>query len=161
MHLIAILLFLAVQKFEHQDECINPAMESMSWRQLEGEVAAVEANGEIRIVKVVEEMRRPVAPRVVSFANVEIDPSALPYLRSLIGKRIKVWINPRRFDDERVIGLLYRGDEDLNRRLLARGLGRYARPEAYSLSDYSDCLHRIAEREARAARRGVWAEQRR
>jgi hypothetical protein len=151
MQLIALLLLLA------RDQCIDPRMESMAWRTFEGEVQSFDANGELHLIDVVA-WHDHLTPRVVRLATVEIDPTAQPFLRSLVGKRVSVWINPRYIDDEHVSGIVYRGQKDINQTLLARGLGRYIEPPAYVVSDYSGCLHRIAEREARAARRGVWAK---
>ena len=151
-----LLLLLAAASFEHQAECGDPSLESMSWRVLSGEVIAVEANGELRLGNVVE-WRRSLSPRVVRLVDVDVAlPAATPFLKKLTGKKVTVWINGHAIDDTRVAGVVYRGDADINRSLLAQGLGRYAAPPAYSLSDYTACLHRIAEREARQRRRGLW-----
>ena len=101
---------------------------------------------------------RPLPPRVVRIVSVDLAlPAAEPFLRSLLGKSVSVWINGNTVDNDRVTGLVYLDQEDINRTLLSGGLGRYVKPPPYSVSDYSDCLFRIAQREARAHRRGLWA----
>jgi len=45
---------------------------------------------------------------------------------------------------------------DIARQLLRAGAATFAAAPAYTLSDYSECLHRIAEREAKAEGVGVW-----
>jgi hypothetical protein len=157
--LAVLLLVAATPQFEHQDECIDPRRESQGWRVLTGNVRAIEPDGELRLANVVESYRH-LPPRVVRFATVEPSlPAAKPFLESLIGKSVTVWVNDREMAKDHVIGVVYIGqEEDINRALLSRGLGRYVKPPAYSLSDYTDCLHRIAEREARAHHRGLWAK---
>ena len=71
---------------------------------------------------------------------------------------VTVWINPHAVEDTHLAGVVYLGELDVNRTMLTRGLGRFADPPAYSLSDYTRCLHRIAEREAREGRRGLWSK---
>jgi endonuclease YncB( thermonuclease family) len=149
-----ILTFLLGAAF---GPCGDPAVESMSWRVLAGTVEAVEPNGELRLVNV-GEWKRSTFPRTVRLADVELSPLARPVLRKLVGKRVDVWINPKAVDDAHVIGVVYRGQEDINRTMLVHGLGRFDDPPAYSMSDYVRCEHRIAEREARDGRRGMWAK---
>ena len=130
--------------FEHQDECINPERESMSWRMVYGEIAGFAPDGELRLAN---------PPRRVRIVAVEIDVRAADkYLKSLIGKRAEVWVNPSHFDDEIVTGAVDVDREDVGRTLLARGWARHVKPPAYSVSDYTDCLYRIAEREAKGRR---------
>ena len=150
-----VLLFLLL--FVHQPECGDPARESMSWRVLQGNVSAVSTDGELTLVNVVESFSHQSPPRVVRISSVDLDlPAAQPFLRKLIGKRVSVWINPEMISDEHVTGVVNLGEKDINEELLARGLGRYVAPAAYTVSDYTDCLHRIAEREARRRHRGLW-----
>ncbi len=154
--IFTLVLILSAQQFEHQRECGDPVMESMAWRVLTGTVVAVEPNGDLRLDNV-EESFRLTTPRTVGLVDVELAlPDAQLALRKLIGKRVDVWINGKAIDDARVTGAVHRGKEDVNRTLLSRGLGRYVDPPAYSISHYTTCLHRIAEREAREAHRGLW-----
>jgi|SRR5262245_17448396 len=152
-----ILLFFLLS-FEHQIECGDPTMESMAWRVLEGDVLSVKADGDLTLTNVVESFNH-LPPRFVRFTDVDVDAAAAqPFLKKLIGKRVSVWISGKLIDDDHVIGVVYLGDSeaDINRALLAQGLGRYVVPPSYSMSDYIACLHRIAEREAREHHRGLW-----
>ena len=139
MLILALLLGVAF------GPCGDPVAESMSWRVLTGTVEAVEPDGELRLVNVAE-WTRPTFPRTVRMADVEPSPAAQPVLKKLIGRKIDVWVNPRTADDAHVVGVVYRGKEDVNRTLLRRGLGRYVEPAAYAMSDYTSCEHRIAAR---------------
>ena len=131
----------------------------MSWRVIEGDVASVDAEGLLRLVNVAESFRKDanLTPRTVRIAGVELDlPAARAFLGSLVGKRVSVWLNPRSVEDESVAGVVYRGDDDINRILLSRGLGRYVEPPGYTVSDYTGCVHGLAEQDARTHRRGLW-----
>ena len=88
-------------------------------------------------------------PRTVHFVSVDAGSAeARAYLKRFIGKRVQVWVNPRTFEETTITGTVYAGKKDGNETLLARGLGRYVTPAAYTVSDYVDCLYRIAAREA-------------
>ena len=140
-------------------ECGDPSRESMSWRVIEGDVASVDAEGLLRLVNVAESFRRDqhLTPRTVRIAGVDLDlPAARSFLDSLVGKRVSVWVNPRSIEDESVAGVVYRRNKDINHTLLLRGLGRYVDPPAYSVSDHTGCVHRLAEQDARTHRRGLW-----
>jgi hypothetical protein len=134
----------------------------MSWRIIEGNVASVDAEGLLRLVNVAESFRRDqrLAPRTVRIAGVDLDlPAARAFLGSLVGKRVTVWLNPRSVEDESVAGVVYRGKRDINHTLLLRGLGRYVEPPAYTVSDYTGCVHHLAEQDARTHRRGLWSRE--
>ena len=44
----------------------------------------------------------------------------------------------------------------INRELLEAGLARYKARLPYSVSNFTACVYRIVEREARKARKGMW-----
>lgn len=135
--------------FEHQDECIDPRVESMGWRTVEGEIASVAPDGELRLAN---------PPRRVRIVATAINlPAADAYLKALVGKHAVVSVNPQHADDESVTGIVSVDGNDVGRALLARGWARYAAPEAYSISDYTDCLYRIEDREAAKRRAAVSA----
>ena len=74
-----------------------------------------------------------------------------------MGKPVYVLVNPSQYEDLRVHARVLLAERDLNREILTLGLARYQEPPAFSLSIYDDCLYRIAEREARQKRLGIWA----
>src|SRR5262249_1411552 len=56
----------------------------------------------------------------------------------------------------RLSGIVHSGGKDVNLSMIESGMARYKDPEAYTMSRYTACLYRIAEGEARQAKRGIW-----
>lgn len=74
----------------------------------------------------------------------------------ILGKPMDVLYNPDFHQGGRILGEAHAAGHDLSRLLLQEGLARYKEPPAYSVSSYSSCLLRIAEREAKQAGLGLW-----
>lgn len=140
---------------EHLDECPNPAMESMSWRSLEGVVIEVRSVREFQL--------RTRAGDVVAVTIANVGPSSLAgsaeILKRIIdGKSVTLFINSSAFEEAKVSGEVHTANgSDVARQLLRSGAAPFEPAAAYTLSDYSECLNRIAEREARERHAGLWA----
>ena len=138
--LLTAAALAAPPTFEHQEECGNPVMESMSWVIVKGKIASVGADGSLDLI-------RP--PHKVHLVSVDAGgEAARKYLKSLVGKRAEVWVAMSAFDKYEVTGVVYVGKVEVNRALLASGVARYVQPAPYTVSDYTDCLYRIAARQA-------------
>jgi endonuclease YncB( thermonuclease family) len=140
--------------YPHSDECINPALESMSWRSVEGRVTDVMSVRTFR-------MRTDKGEIVeVSLANVgePFDAGAEDLLRKrILGARVSVFSSSSRDLKSDVIAEVHdRRHRDLSNDLLRKGAAAFTMEPAYTLSGYSECLNRIAEREAKAEGLGIW-----
>ena len=140
--------------FEHLDECVNPDRESMSWRLFQGRVIEVTSARTFRLRTDEGYVMN------VSLANVgePVDAEAMDFLRKMIGrKRVSVMGNPSKDHPRDIVGEVdERKAGEISRQMLRAGAAAFVKEPAYTLSDYSECLHRIAEREAKAARVGIW-----
>jgi len=99
----------------------------------------------------------------ISLANVgePFDSEALSTLRGMIdGKRVSVMKRPSLDEQKSFAAEVQVGTgRDLSRELLRAGAAAFIEEPAYTLSTYSECLHRIAAREAKAEGLGVWHRQ--
>ena len=128
----------------------------MAWALTEGVVTDVVSMSKFR-------MRTDAGdPVEVSLANVAegvagADPVALKAL--INGKRVQVMSTMVTRSQATITGEVT-GPSGIGvaRELLRSGAVRFAPAEPYTISSYSECLHRIAEREAKAARLGIWRE---
>jgi hypothetical protein len=80
------------------------------WSAVRGRIADVRLDGMVQLVR----PKRRV--RLISVAA--INAAGREYLRSLIGKRVEVWVAFPADDTETVTGVMYAGVEDVNRTLL-------------------------------------------
>jgi endonuclease YncB( thermonuclease family) len=141
---------------EHQDECIDPTRESMGWRFVEGIAVKVEG-GQTFVLR--DAQGRSIHIDLVGLEIGDDGVAARKLLAHLIqGKFVSVNYNPRFSKNNRILGEVEARDDyrDVSRLLLQAGVVRYKEPPAYSVSDYSSCLYRIAEREAKQAGLGLW-----
>lgn len=144
----------ATPAFEHLDECPNPIVENMAWRLIQGSVVEVTSARTFRLRADSGEVF------TVSIANIgePADPDAMATLKRMIyGKRMSVMFNKPADRQGQITGEVNDQDgRDIARQLLRAGAAAFVAAPAYTLSDYSECLHRIAEREAKAEGVGVW-----
>lgn len=139
--------------FEHLDECPNPITENMAWHLVQGSVVDVTSARTFRLRADSGEIV------VVSLAGVgePAGPEAMIMLKRLIdGKRMSVMFNKPDAQGEITGEVNDQDGRDIARQLLRAGMLTLATPPPYTLSAYSECLHRIAEREAKAEGAGVW-----
>jgi len=158
---VASLVFLAsvrcatdsrtgAHSFEHLDECPNPITENMAWHLVQGSVVDVTSVRTFRLRADSGEIL------TVSIANIgePADSEGTAMLKRMIdGKRMSVMFNKQ----GEITGDVDDQDgRDIARQLLRAGAATFVEAPAYTLSNYSECLHRIAAREAKAEGLGVW-----
>jgi len=143
--------------FPHLDECPNPMVESMGWRLIQGTVIEITGPRSFRL-------RTDSGPIVrVSLANIgePVDPEAATFLQRLISrKRVSVMANPSADPRNEITAEVRDGQgRDIGHEMLRAGAAAFVTAPAYTLSDYSECVNRIAEREAKVEGVGVWRHQ--
>jgi endonuclease YncB( thermonuclease family) len=74
----------------------------------------------------------------------------------VLNEAIEIWVLPSWGKSKRLTGVVHANGKDINQALIESGIVRYKRPESYSVSDYTACVYRILEGEAREAKRGLW-----
>lgn len=142
------------KKFEFQDVCGDPRMESMAWVPLTGKAA--------EIVDGATFLLRQSDGRTKTVELAAIDASANPaaakdfLTKTLLGREIEVLVNPSRSRDEKIAGEVHLKDREINRELIERGLARFREPAPYSFSNYSACVYQKLEEKARVAKLGIW-----
>ena len=140
--------------YPHADECINPAIESMAWLVVQGRVVEVM---NVRTFRIRTDKGDVVD---VSVANVgePFDPGAAAVLRKrIVGTRVSIFISPSATLHNGIAAEVHdRKDRDLANYLLRNGMAAFRMEVAYALTGYSECVNRIAEREAKAAGLGIW-----
>jgi len=132
-------------------------VESMGWRLIQGTVIEVTGPRTFRL-----QTDRGSIVRV-SLANVgePVDPEAVTFLQRLISrKRVSVMANPSA-DPRNEITAEVQDDKgrDIGHEMIRAGAAAFVTAPAYTLSNYSECVNRIAAREAKAAGLGVWHHQ--
>lgn len=142
--------------FRHTDECGDPTVESMAWFAVRGDVVRVVSARELDLR---DEAGKIVHVRIVNVGSAA-DPAAIAALTALIGGK-PVTVYKQHFEEESAIaGEVHdAAGDDVAEQLLRRGLVDFipSAPQSYETSHYSECLRRIAEREARQAGVGLWA----
>ena len=127
----------------------------MAWSLVEGVVTEVLNARDLRILTADGERIH------ASIANIgeRTSPMAIVRLKELVGnRRVSVMVNPSDRDDASIVGEVHVDNRDIGRVLLREGAATFAPAEQYTLPTYSECLNRIAEREAQNERAGVWAD---
>ncbi len=126
----------------------------MSWMFVEGQVVEVTSARTFRL--------RTNEGNIVNVSLPNIgepfDPEAVAFLRKMIGgKRVTVTPNPSTRAQTDISGEVSEKQVgDISRKMLRAGAAAFVKAPAYTLPNYSECVNRIAEREAKAARVGIW-----
>jgi endonuclease YncB( thermonuclease family) len=164
MHFASLVLsvWLAAQQrpvFAHMDECGDPLKESMAWSLVTGKVEEVLDGATFRLRDTKGNVLRVTIPDV----SPHVTAAALTVLKNEIEhKRVEI-MAPMAYiskPDGHVSGQVHDDhDHDVAEGLLAAGLSPFVEAPMYTLSQYSQCIHRIAEREARQKHLGIWATQ--
>lgn len=144
--------------------CGDPTMESSMWAPVKGKVIKViEGNALIMLHEGKEIMVYLVAvdtPPIYRPFGVE----ARKFLERLVwGEEVEVWVSTSAWwtkpQPKRITGVVYRLNpkrDDVNQALIYSGMARHKDSEPYTMSNYTECLYRLTQDEARAARRGLW-----
>ncbi len=158
--------------------CGDPTMESSGWAPVRGKVIKV-VDGNTLIMLREDEMvigdRLVPLPTdqelLVHLVAVDTPDIMRPFgvdarrlLERLVGgQHVEVWVNPSVWWRKRkpkqitgVVHLLTTKLGDANLAMIQSGMARHKQSESYSMSNYTECLYRLAQDEARAARRGLW-----
>jgi endonuclease YncB( thermonuclease family) len=140
--------------FQHEEECGSPLVESMTWTALDG--TAIEVTGVRTFIMRTSEGKK-VHVDLVALETNDNQAPARELLSSLVqDQAVTVLVNHSASGKKRVVGAVHVGTKDVSRELLQAGVARFREPPPYSVSSYSSCLYRIAEREARQAKSGLW-----
>lgn len=148
----------------HEEECGNPLMESQFWFSVRGKVVRIVRPNALLIRTYADEgcTGKTCVPggilKQVLIPGVDVSGTgrtARAFLKTLVGRDLEVMSNET--SAYTVSGQVHVEMMDLSSTLLARGLARFAPIPPYVVSSYTTCTYQIAEREARAARVGLWA----
>lgn len=140
--------------FEYEDECGSPSVESSLWMSIEGTVIKV-LDGNSIVVLTKDNKRRQV-DLVALDTSVSADAARRRLTELVLNQQVEVLVSTSNIDSKKVSGVVHVPGADVNRELIKAGLARYKKPKSYSMSNYTACVYRIIEREAREAKRGLW-----
>lgn len=130
----------------HQEECGNPMVESVSFFAVEGSAGEVTSPRSFRLHSNDGRLVHVIVPNL----GEPFHPAAADELRRLLaGKPVTVLVGMEAREDPEITGQVHAGTEDVSTLMLRAGMAAYTDAPAYKLSSYSECLHRIAAREAK------------
>lgn len=147
--------------FPYESECGNPTRESSYWLAVFGKVEKV-ISGKAILLRV----NKTGKSHLIELAAVKTpfrfsnawNIAKLELENRVLGKEVSVWVSSSSALDSSadLIGVLFLGPTDINFDLINLGLCKYRRAPAYSMSNYTECTYRQAEKAAIQAKRGVW-----
>jgi endonuclease YncB( thermonuclease family) len=139
--------------FEHLDECVNPVVENMAWLSVDGTVVEVTGARTFRL----QTAQGMVTVSLPNIGEPYVIGARAMLANMIAGKRVSVMTRFSLYGKSDIIGeVLDAKGGDVSRRLLRAGAATFVTEPAYTLSGYSECLHRIDAREAKAERIGIW-----
>ena len=158
--------------------CGDPSMESSIWAPVRGKVIKViDGNTLIMLLedqKVIEDRLiflptdQEILVHLVAVDTPDITRQfgvdARRLLERLVGgQHVEVWVSPSAWSPRRhpkqITGIVHLATskmEDANLAMIRSGMARHKQSEPYTMSNHRECLYRLEEDEARAARRGLW-----
>jgi|SRR5215213_1968066 len=140
--------------FEYEPECGDPTVESMSWTPIDGTVVEIIAGD---LVKLRDNAGKERMVNLVAIEASSAKGAATSLLSQLVlDRNVEVIVNPTNSKSHMLVGVLQLAGKDVNRELLEAGAVQYKSPAAYSVSNYTACVYRIVERNAREAGKGMW-----
>jgi YD repeat-containing protein len=98
----------------------------------------------------------------VSLAGVNSDSSLAAQallINLILNREVSVLVNPSNIAAQEVRGVVHHQSRDINLELIKEGAARYQAPPPYSMSNYTACVYRIAEKQAREYGIGTWAQE--
>lgn len=140
--------------FEHTKECGDPRVESMAWRVIAGIVVEI-VDGDTIVVLTDDDARKRVDLAAVD-ASASDEAGRALLTRRILNRRVDVLTGFSDVARDALAGVVREGGKDVNRELLEAGAARYREPAAYTVSNYTGCVYRIVENQARDAKRGAW-----
>ena len=141
---------------EYEKECGNPLVENMSWKSIDGKVVEV-LKGDAIIVLMANNERKHVSLAGVNSAS-SLAAQALLF-NLILNREVSVLVNPSNIAANEVRGVVHHQSRDINLELIKEGAARYQAPPPYSMSNYTACVYRIAEKQARDYGTGMWAQE--
>lgn len=139
---------------EYEKECGKPLAENMSWKSIDGKVVEV-LKGDAIIVLMANNERKHVSLAGVNSAS---SLAAQAFLLNLIlNREVSVFVNPGNIAAKEVSGVVHHQSRDINLELIKEGIARYQAPSPNSMSNYTACVYRSAEKQAREYGVGTWA----
>jgi endonuclease YncB( thermonuclease family) len=141
---------------DYEKECGHPLAENMSWRSIDGKVVEV-LKGDAIIVLMANNERKHISLAGVNSAS---SMAAQAFLVNLIlNQEVSVLVNPSNIAAQDVSGVVHHQSRDINFELIKEGVARYQTPPPYSMSNYTACTYRIAEKQARQYGTGIWGQE--
>lgn len=161
MKIICTILFLAWfcfsisaqdGRFEFQDVCGNPMMESSLFIELNGKVVEI-VDGDTIVIRSKEKRRTVNLITVDASSN---DAEAKRFLRKRILKK-NVLFTVNRNAAQVSADVFFKGIS-VNRSMITTGIARYKKTENYTFSVYKSCVYRQLEEIAKKDKLGIWAK---
>jgi YD repeat-containing protein len=141
---------------EYEKECGNPLAENMSWKTIDGKVVEVLKGDAIIVLMANNERKHVSLAGVNSYSSL----AAQALLINLIlNREVSVLVNPSNIASKEVRGVVHHQSRDINLELIKEGAARYQAPSPHSMSNYTACVYRIAEKQARQYGIGTWAQE--
>ena len=144
--------------FRYQDQCDNPVYESSLWSMVMGTVVEV-IDGSTMTIRLGDKSERRLHLVAVEAPQTEDKfwAAARAKLTSLaLNRNVVILVSPSKDKDKELWGVVQVKEQDINEVMLEEGLGRFKKPEAYAMSNYTACVYRLVEGEAQKAKRGLW-----
>ena len=141
-------------RFEHEDKCGNPEVESMMWTLIKGTVIKIIDGDTINVLT--KDNERKHVDLVAVDASVAGHSAQRMLTELVLNRQVEVEFNPSNIKYKKVTGVVNVAGADVNRELIKAGAARYKEPESYTVSNYTACVYRVTENEAREAKRGFW-----
>lgn len=159
----ALALFFSVsaaaqdKKFEYQDECGDPSMESVAFSVLTGKVTKI-IDGDSIVVKLSDGKIKTIDLTGVSASTNEAAAKAF-LTDTLLKKNVELATSfGLAMKDKRGWAVVSFNDQVINRLMLERGIAAYKTPAPYEYSTYGNCIYRKLEEKAKQEKLGIWAK---
>lgn len=144
------------KKFELQDVCGDPRVESIAFIPVAGKVIAITDGDSIVIKQPTGKLKTVHLVAIDSGSN---EPVARNFLtKTLLDKKVKILISSGFADNEKVWGLVRRKGREINRRMIEQGISNFKEPAPYTFSNYSTCVYQKLEEKAKQKKVGIWAK---
>jgi endonuclease YncB( thermonuclease family) len=145
----------AANKFEFEDVCGSPAVESQIFPKRSGIVAKI-IDGDT--VEVKDGYGKVWIVELAGVGSVDGNDEAKVYLtKNVLDKKVDFHGNPDKTKDPIIEAMLVRKGVDINRYLIENGLAKYRETEyGYAVSNYELCVLDKLETRARLSRVGIW-----
>ena len=165
--LISVVTFGLFQKPYANDPCGDPTMESNVWAPVDGTVVEVIDGDELALMHKGQRWLVDLVGLETPALDQPFGRDAQALLERLVkNQKVTVWVSTSDWWNEKsrptkLLGVVYLPEQkmrDVNLELITAGFARWKKPPPYKMSGYSSCKHYYAEKQAQAAKRGLWAQ---